>query len=240
MPVSAAARAVRIMLSPSSIARKAGRDVTEQVKKLKEPPASLAEYVDGGSHYIAKRLMYLLILAVLLAPALFLNFCFPLLQSRFLTKTMPIDSAAAAEYTGKVRLTDRESGMVLFEGTLDKGRVNGFGRLYGYEGEKRYEGNFLMEVFDGYGETYFPGGSLKYRGNFSMNRQEGEGILYYPQGTVCYEGGFAAGEYEGSGVLYEENGKKQYEGQFVKGLYEGMGILYGSQGEKQYEGSFEA
>ena len=105
MPVTSAMRTARMFTQPSSIARKASNDVMGEIKKLKEPPSSLAEYVDGGSHYIARRLLYLLILAALILPALFINFAWPVLQSRFFTRTMPVDSAVAASYTGKVSRT---------------------------------------------------------------------------------------------------------------------------------------
>lgn len=68
MPVTSAMRTARMFTQPSSIARKASNDVMGEIKKLKEPPSSLAEYVDGGSHYIARRLLYLLILAALILP----------------------------------------------------------------------------------------------------------------------------------------------------------------------------
>ena len=215
MPVTSAMRTARMFTQPSSIARKASNDVMGEIKKLKEPPSSLAEYVDGGSHYIARRLLYLLILAALILPALFINFAWPVLQSRFFTRTMPVDSAVAASYTGKVSLTDRDSGTVLFEGSLDKGRINGFGRLYGYDGKRRYEGNFLMEVFDGYGELYYDNGLLRYQGNFSMNKEEGQGIQYYEDQTVSYKGGFVSGLYEGTGTKYREDGSLEYEGGYA-------------------------
>ena len=200
VPITAVARYIRSMTSGETIARKAAHDVTDKVKDLSKPPETIDAYVDTGSHYVAKILIYLLVLLLLLLPSLFINFAWPPLQARFFTRTMPIDSADIEGYSGKVRLTDRLTKTVLYEGKLDNGRINGFGHLYDYQGKKHYDGNFQMELYQGYGILYNEDGSVKYQGDFVKNLYDGEGILYYPDGTVKYEGSFKNGLYEGNGM----------------------------------------
>ena len=239
MPVTTLVRKGRNLAQPNSIARKATNDVMQEVKKLKEPPKTIQAYVFFGEHYIAKRLLYLLVLLLLVTPALVLNYVFPLIQSKFLVKTMPVDSVGIASYSGKVRLTDRDTKTLLFLGDMEDGRLSGSGQLYDYDGFLLYTGGFQMEMYHGYGELFYPSGRLSYRGNFALNKYEGQGVLYYENGNICYEGGFLAGQYEGVGSLYYADGKKQYEGGFEKGLYSGRGILYDSQERLVYSGQFE-
>lgn len=146
-PISNAAQLITQKVSTQSVAQKAASDVSEEIKNLSRPPETLEQYILFGSHYVAKKVFYIMLLLVIVAPALFINYAWPTVRSRFFTRTMPIDSADIADYTGKVRLTDRSTGTVLFEGELDSGRINGFGRLYDYSGRKHYEGNFTMEVY---------------------------------------------------------------------------------------------
>ena len=147
MPVQSAIRYVRNAFTGQSVARKAANDVTESVKNLTKPPESIREYVDAGQYYVARVVVYLMLLVLIVTPALILNYVVPPVRARFFTRTMPIDSVDIPSYTGKVRLTDRSSGTVLFEGALQSGRINGFGKLYDYDGNTRYEGTFQMEVY---------------------------------------------------------------------------------------------
>ena len=224
--------------NPSSLMNKASTDVVNQVRRLGEAPQSISEYKGLGEVYVAKKLLFVLILAAILLPAVVINFLFPVVQSRFLTKTMPVDSVQAREYTGKVRLTDRNTGTVLFKGRLEEGRINGDGTLWNYDGTKIYAGGFQLEMYSGHGEEYYATGQVKYRGEFDLNRYEGKGILYYEDGTVWYDGTFAGGQYDGQGTLYYPDGGIQYQGMFAAGLYEGDGILCYQNKATQYSGAF--
>ncbi|MEG0565615.1 MAG: hypothetical protein RR590_05275, partial [Hungatella sp.] len=109
MPVTTVMRKGKNMTQPNSIAKKATAEVMEQVKQLKQPPKSIKAYVAFGDHYVAKRLLYLLLVFLLVLPALLINFAFPAIQSRYLVKTMPVDAEGIANYSGKVKLTDRKT-----------------------------------------------------------------------------------------------------------------------------------
>lgn len=188
-------RVVRQMAKdPASLLNRASNDVVSQVRQLGEPPRSLDAYKSVGQVYVAKKLLFLLVLAAILFPAVVLNFIVPPLQARFFTKTMPVDSVQVQGYTGKVELTDRQTGRVLFKGRLEDGRINGEGTLWSYNGVKLYSGGFQMEMYSGQGEEYHASGQVRYRGGFLMGRYEGQGILYYEDGTVQYDGFFAGGQ----------------------------------------------
>ena len=230
VPIKSFIRSIRAFTSGQTVARKAARDVTKKLRSLSRPPETIDGYVDTGSHYVAKTLIFLIVLLLILLPSLLINYAWPPLQARFFTKTMPVDSADIEGYSGKVRLTDRITGTTLFTGKLDNGRINGFGHLYDYHGNKHYEGNFQMEAYQGYGVLYKADGGVQYQGDFAQNQYDGEGILYYPEGAVKYEGSFKQGLYEGSGVLYDEKGSEKYRGSFKSGLYDGRGVLYDEKG----------
>lgn len=152
MPASNLYRKVKTLVQPSSIARRATNDVLQEVKTLKKPPQTLKAYVLIGEHYIAKRLLFILLLFAIVLPALFINYAYPVIEQKFLVNTMPIDSDEIPGYTGKVRLIDRNTGTLLFAGRLDNGRINGKGTLYDTSGNLIYTGNFQMDAFDGFGE----------------------------------------------------------------------------------------
>lgn len=208
MPASNLYRKVKTLVQPSSIARRATNDVMQEVKSLKKPPQTLKAYVLIGEHYIAKRLLFILLLLAIVLPALFINYAYPVIEQKFLVNTMPIDSDEIPGYTGKVRLIDRNTGTLLFAGRLDNGRINGEGTLYDTSGNLIYTGNFQMDAFDGFGELYYANGTMQYMGNFSMNAYEGSGSLFYKSGGKKYVGNFAAGVYEGKGTRYYGNGEK--------------------------------
>ena len=73
-PVSNTAQSMTKKASTDSIAQKAASDVNEEIKNLSRPPESLDQYILFGSHYIAKKVFYILLLLVIAAPALFINY----------------------------------------------------------------------------------------------------------------------------------------------------------------------
>lgn len=72
-PVYALARKTKTLLSPQSLFRKASNEVITGVKQLKEPPTSLQDYTLVGSYYVAKKLLFLLVVVGLALPTLFLQ-----------------------------------------------------------------------------------------------------------------------------------------------------------------------
>ena len=129
-PIQTFYRKIVRMVSPTSIVGKVSSDVKNEIKRVGKKPSSLKEYYAIGEHYIAKKIVYVLILILILLPVVYIKIVFPWVESRFLVKTMVINSLDMQGYTGKVRLVgDKELENVIFEGTLTDGRIQGQGVL---------------------------------------------------------------------------------------------------------------
>ena len=224
-PFSRFGRKLANAFSSSSIMGRIGEDVMNEIQNIKEKPDSLKGYFAIGERYVAKKLVFVLALSVIILPLLFLKSAYPWVESRFLTKTIVINSEDMKEYTGKVRLVgDLQENNVIFVGTLTQGKINGYGTLYDSNGNLRYRGGFLEEQYSGIGESYYQNGNVEYTGQFAVNQYEGTGKLYDEAGFLIYEGEFSQGLYQGYGRLYRY-GVLLYEGGFSGGLYEGKGML---------------
>lgn len=211
----------------------------ERCRKIVDRPNSLKGYLRLGERYVAKKIVFVFMLAAVLLPLPLLWIAYPWVQSRFLTKTMVFHSEDTEGYTGKVRLvSDLETENVIFLGTLTDGRINGLGTLYDPEGNLRYQGEFLEDQYSGMGESYYHNGNVEYAGQFEADQFEGIGKLYNKEGTLIYEGDFSQGLYEGIGTLYYADGGIRYSGGFSQGLYEGIGMLYYADGGIRYSGDF--
>lgn len=192
MPFQTVYRKVRRILSPESFASQVVRDVRKGIGKKEEiPERSLKDYFSFGQYYVLKKVVYLLLLVCLILPVLYVKLVHPVVVSRFFTKTLVLNSAEMVGYTGKVRLVYEEGGPLLFEGRMDKGRINGKGQLYDYSGVLLYDGNFEMEAYSGEGELYYTDTEkLCYKGGFSLNQYHGQGLLYDVDGNLLYKGEF--------------------------------------------------
>ena len=238
-PVQMVYRRILHIVSPASIVGKVSEDIREEVKDVGKKPESIGEYFLVGRRYIAKKIVYLAVLLLITGAALFILVGLPWIRAKFFTQTFIINSEKMQGYTGKVKLLDnKENRTVLFAGRMEEGRINGRGTLYGYDGNKMYEGEFLMEMYEGNGESFYSSGQTCYKGEFAANQYEGRGTLYYPNGKMQYEGEFAGNQFEGKGRLYDEDGNLVYKGSFEGGKKSGEGILYAG-GEEIYNGTFK-
>ena len=86
MPVTTAWRQLRALTQPNTIASKVSSDVMDEVKKLKEPEHDIKKYYVIGGWYVSKILCFFILLAVILIPALFLNYVFRLCSQRGLLR----------------------------------------------------------------------------------------------------------------------------------------------------------
>ena len=238
-PFAALRLKFRRLSNPNTLVNTVVTDVQAEVKKaVSKKPESLEEYLPVGRYYAAKKLLLAILIAVILLPILYFKFVHPVVTARFLWKTIPVNTAEQYGYTGKVKLTDPETGVILYRGPLADGRITGTGTLYDYAGNILYKGQFENEMYEGRGTLFYGNGNVKYTGEFSQNQYQGKGSLYFEDETLEYEGGFAAGKYSGSGSLYDKDGTLIYEGSFEAGRYSGEGTLYGEKGMIIYEGSF--
>ena len=120
-------------------------------------------------------------------------------------------------------------------------------RIYEYNGEIKYEGDFLEGNYNGYGILYGKGSiteyNLKlYEGEFKEGKYYGLGKKYqdnYLGNYLYYEGNFNNNIFDGKGILFYQNGQKFYEGNFQENKIEGEGIKYYQNGSKKIEGIFD-
>ena len=223
-PFAAIRLKFRRLSNPNTLVNTVVTDVQAEVKKaVSKKPESLDEYLLVGRYYAAKKLIIGILILVILLPILYFKFLHPVVTARFLWKTIPINTESQYGYTGKVKLTDPETGVILYRGPLEEGRITGNGSLFDYAGNLLYKGQFENEMYEGKGTLFYPDGGVKYTGEFSQSRYEGKGTLYYKDGTVEYEGGFSDGKYSGTGSLYDADARLVYEGSFEGGRYSGKG-----------------
>ena len=228
--------------NPQNIVSKVAGDVKKGTKGIAAKPHSIKQYLIIGDRFVAKKLIIVLVLLLIAAIICIGKFVYPWVVSKFFTRSMWVNCAAAAKYDGKVKLYDTEQlDNLIFEGTLNEGRIEGHGELYNYNKIKIYSGDFMNSEYSGYGKSYFESGvGLEYEGGFISNLYEGEGTLYYENGDVRYTGHFSAGEYNGKGTEYAKGDQGiVYEGDLSNGEYNGYGTLYDEKNDSmRYMGEF--
>ena len=240
-PISLFIRMILRKLNPQNIVSKVATDIKKEAKGITGKPTDLSQYFVVGEKFIAKKLVYAVIILLILLAILFVKFGMPLIVSWWFTKDMWINSEEVSGYTGKVRLYDTSKlDVLIFEGRLENGIVMGDGTLYNYDGELVYTGNFENGEYSGYGKLYYPNGNVEYAGSFSANIFEGDGTRYFNSGATMYTGQFQSGMFNGAGKLYdEESGGMLYDGTFEKGVYNGIGKEYSAKtGAILYNGNF--
>lgn len=229
VPVGRKLKKLKEELALQELKKTVQSDIHDKIASLVEAGSSAAkDYIAIGSLLVAKKLLYILGFLLPVIAIAVKVWCVPFITSKFLTKTMEINSPEMYQYTGKVRLLAPGTNHTIFLGRLSEGRIIGYGRLFDNSGHPVYEGDFEMEMYSGNGQTYYPNGTVNFKGGFAMNNYQGFGYLYDENGSPIYTGDFAAGLYEGEGKLYDTTGNLIYEGEFLSGKKNGKGILYDS------------
>jgi len=200
-------------------------------------PDSKDAYVKVGRRFLSKRFLIIALILLILLPIGFLYFVLPWAAGRLYTPTYAITDARVKGFDGRVNLVSR-TGRTLYEGEMKAGLADGFGVLYDKEGEIRYEGDLVQDMYHGQGKLYTEA-EILYEGGFSANLFEGHGKVYYENGVSAYDGSFSKGAYQGDGRLFRPDGSLQYKGGFQNGLYHGYGIELDSDGQELYEGTYE-
>ena len=127
-PFAALRLKFRRLSNPNTLVNTVVTDVQAEVKKaVSKKPESLEEYLPVGRYYAAKKLLLALLIAAILLPILYFKFVHPAVTARFLWKTIPVNTAEQYGYTGKVKLTDPKTGVILYRGPLADGRITGTG-----------------------------------------------------------------------------------------------------------------
>lgn len=200
-------------------------------------PSSEKDYFRLGKTYIAKKLLFIILIVILIVLFVFNRFIYPWAEGRFWTPEIVINSGKFYTYSGQARILDKDE-RVLYVGRLDKGKLTGEANLYDPStGDLVYRGGFLSAQYSGMGERFTEEGVLVYRGMFANNTYNGEGQLFI-NGQLLYEGQFKDGLYQGPGQLYHNNGNLWLTGSFAVGGLNGEGKEYNSEGQLVYNGFF--
>lgn len=221
--------------------------VTKGLTKIKLKPEKREDYIDAGPVYVAKSLIFVIIITLAALFVLGYFVVWPFVQSRYLTANLYVSDRKVEEYSGRVRLySDRDKKVLIFSGRLKSGLKTGNGKEYYENGNLRYAGGFAEDKYSGEGVLYDESNKKIYEGGFLEGLYSGKGTLYrdgikyiegdfaggkpegmiseYRDGTLYYTGEYKSGAYEGQGKLCYEDGKTlKYAGGFSAGVYSGMG-----------------
>ena len=231
------AAAVRRVTNFSRHATKAATNSLQDVVSAAQSPTGPSDYVETGRLFISKALIIRILLGFVALGLIVYFLVWPFVLSRFLTARFYEKDKRVADWSGRVIVySDEKKTVPLYAGRLEKGVLQGEGRLYDSEGVLTYEGQLRDGERSGSGKEY-ENGVLVYEGQLSSGRYDGYGTRY-DGGFVSYKGQYADGERSGNGTEYRY-GLLRYEGQFLDDLYEGRGKLYENSG-LIYDGSFSA
>ncbi len=251
---------LRRLTNFSRHATKVASSSLQGVVTAAQNPSGPSDYVETGHLYISKSLIIRVLLAIVALALIGYFVVWPFVLSRFLTAKFYEEDKRVADWSGRVIIySDPKKTLPLYSGRLEKGVLQGEGKLYDREGVLLYEGQLKDGQRDGAGKEYEEGilvyegqlreglrdgsgeeykdGALVYEGQFEVGLYSGRGKRYN-KGKMVYDGQYMDGLRSGSGVAYED-GKRLYEGQFLDDLYEGRGKLY-QNGTLCYDGSFHA
>ncbi len=218
--------------------------VNKFVKKtfdlLMRKPSDKSDYVRIGKFYLSKRLLTIICLGIIVVIFIFVQFFFPWADGRLWTANIKLNSQKYHTFTGKVRVKD-DMGVMIYEGQMKDGQIEGEGKQYDSKGELVYVGSFEKSQYSGKGELY-SNSVMIYSGTFAKNLYEGQGELFDETGKLIYSGNFALGQRSGKGVSYNpKTGLRKYYGDFANDLPEGRGVLYEEDGSSiLYDGDFIA
>ena len=96
-------RKAKRMVSPESFASKVLSDVRKGISQKKNKKERvIQDYFSIGHYYVLKRLVYVLLLAAVILPILYVKLLHPILVSHFFTKEIVINSSEMVGYSGKV------------------------------------------------------------------------------------------------------------------------------------------
>ena len=227
----------RRLLNFSRHATKAASSSLQEVMTAGKKPTSPDDYVETGHMYISKALIVRILLIVAALALIGWFVVWPFVLSRFLTARFFVEDRRVADWSGRVIVyADKKKTIPMYAGRLEKGVLQGEGKLYDADGVLTYEGQLRDGERTGTGKEYRDG-VLAYEGQFDAGFYSGYGKRY-ADGALTYDGQYEKGKRSGSGTAYAD-GKTLYEGQFMDDLYEGKGKLY-QDGTLSYDGSFHA
>ena len=115
-PVQVAIRKVKRMVSPESFSSKVLSDVRKGISQKKgKKERTIQDYFSIGRYYVLKRMVYVVMSAVLIFPVLYIKLLHPVLVSWFFTKTIVINSPEMIGYSGKLELLSEYDVTMIFK-----------------------------------------------------------------------------------------------------------------------------
>lgn len=122
----------------------------------------------------------------------------------------------AAAYTGAF-VEYFDNGKVKGEGVFKEGLLNGPRTIYGENGQKSLERNYLNGINEGASLEYYPSGKLKQNCNFKNGKEEGTCKVFYENQQVQAIVNFSKGVQEGDYFEYSPEGKLIAQHYFTNG-----------------------
>ena len=139
---------------------------------------------------------------------------------------------------------EKEKNIIIMMNQYLNGERNGKGKEYDYNGELKFEGEYLngnrwngkgfnikgnkiFEIINGKGKVkeYYSNGNLEFEGEYLNGKRNGKGKEYY-NGELLFEGEYLNGKkWNGKGKEYD-SGKLVFEGEYLNGERNGLGIKY--------------
>ena len=136
----------------------------------------------------------------------------------------------------KIIKNNKKNKKVTYFGEIQNLKKNGKGEEF-CEGEYRYNGDFVNDLWEGKGRLeYLDSGDI-YEGDFKKGEFNGKGLLIWRSNNNQYKGDFVNGVMHGKGKYKWADGF-EYEGDYNNGIKEGMGTYKYNDG-RVFKGRFK-
>merc|ERR1712226_1713003 len=100
--------------------------------------------------------------------------------------------------------------------------------LYDENAQIAFDGKMNCGIREGYGKSYWPNGQVMFEGIFVNDGPDDDGdsvTIHFPNGKILYKGRMEAGMRNGHGTTYFKNGVMEYEGQWLKNMPDGQNVI---------------
>ena len=143
-------------------------------------------------------------------------------------------------HSAKVEILDPKTQNLKFEGNINTGKREGYGKSFYPNGQLEYDGEFVNdEFFGGNIIEYYQNGGFRFKGTYRNGIKEGYGISYWDNQNIKYIGTYSKGKYHGQACKeYNEDGVQKFIGAYVNGCRYGYGVEYHDNNIIKYEGEY--
>ena len=130
---------------------------------------------------------------------------------------------------GYNKIFNSVSGLLRYEGNINKGKDEGFWKYFHQNGKIECEGNYIEGKREGLWKYFRETGQLEIEKNYIEGKEEGLWKSFHENGQLNEEGNYIKGEQEGLWKSFHENGQLKKEGVYEEGS--GVGV------EKEFDES---